>query len=252
MVGRHLVQPGPPVRDAHVEHGRARGPRRHRSGSHVVDVRREARRLAGYGHPEQQAGPFAVEVERDVASRSSSARPAGGPAIGSVTTICRRSGVTGRSTPAVRRGLRPGAGAADHRRGSAPSRVVTTAVISPPDSRPEHLDAGAHRGAEAPGAAGVAEDDRLRRAVPVVRRPGRGEHVVRPHQRRDGRGLRGVDQPRRTPREFCSATDFSIARRRLQGGSARRGSRSGAGRSPAPAAGGSRRTGPGSACRAGC
>ena len=93
------------------------------------------------------------------------------PGTGSVTTISRRSGVTGRSTPAM------APIAADHGPAAQTTvsvRIVPRSVRTALIARAVVLDAldrgaAAQRGAGSAGGAGVAEHDRLGRAVPVGR-----------------------------------------------------------------------------------
>ena len=89
----------------------------------------------GAGHAHQNAGPLAVEIEAGGEVDRHREPRAAASGIGSVNRTCRRSGVTGRSTPAISPSARDHAPAA-HRpsRSRSSLLLVTTARISPPST----------------------------------------------------------------------------------------------------------------------
>ena len=150
--------------------------------------------------------------------------------------ICRRSGVTGRSTPAHRAdAARPGAGRADDRVGAdrAAGRSRRATISPPTVSMPVDRAVRQQPGARPAGRRRVAEDDRLGRAVPVGRGVRRGEQPLGARSAGDSAFASATSIIRLgTPSSFCSATFCSKRRDVLGRSRAGTGSRPGAGRSP--------------------
>ena len=172
-----------------------------------------------------------------------------------MTTICRRSGVTGSSTPTIaRERRRPGAGRADHRAvATRPPRLVRTARISlPTASIPSDLAPGDQRRAEPPGGGGIAEYDGLRRTVPVA---GEKQAATRPSGATIGASrIASATSSIRVgcPAAFCSRVLSLEQRDAVRPSTAGTGSRPGAGRSPARGVRRTGRTPPGCGRRARC